>query len=94
MPRVFVSANFAGGRSNISLEQGVLRILGKGNKERLVPLGEAARAWLERYLKEVRRSYLIQGPVIFPGRSGAPMTRQTFWHRLKYIGKLAGIKVG
>ncbi len=81
-------------RSNISLEQGVVRILGKGNKERLVPLGEAARAWLERYLKEARPELPDpRGPVIFPGRSGAPMTRQTFWHRLKYIGKLAGIEV-
>ena len=81
-------------RSNISLEQGVVRVLGKGNKERLVPLGDAARAWLQRYLKEARPELPDpRGAVIFPGRSGAPMTRQTFWYRLKYIAHLAGIKV-
>ncbi len=80
-------------RSNISLEQGVVRVLGKGSKERLVPLGDAARAWLQRYLKEVRPGFADpRGPVIFPGRSGSPMTRQTFWHRLKYVARLAGIK--
>ena len=81
-------------RSNISLEQGVVRVLGKGNKERLVPLGDAARAWLQRYLKEARPELPDpRGPVVFPGRAGAPMTRQTFWYRLKYIATLAGIKV-
>ncbi|HCL68164.1 MAG TPA: site-specific tyrosine recombinase XerD, partial [Gammaproteobacteria bacterium] len=57
-------------------------------------LGDAARAWLQRYLKEARPELPDpRGAVIFPGRSGAPMTRQTFWHRLKHISRLADIKV-
>ena len=79
-------------RSNISLEQGVLRVLGKGNKERLVPLGDAARQWLQRYLLEARPELPDpRGQYVFPGRTGAPMTRQTFWHRLKQIAQVAGI---
>ncbi|MGA1002022.1 MAG: tyrosine-type recombinase/integrase, partial [Litorivicinaceae bacterium] len=79
-------------RSNISLEQGVLRVLGKGNKERLVPLGDAARQWLQRYFLEARPELPDpRGQYVFPGRTGAPMTRQTFWHRLKQIAQVAGI---
>jgi len=79
-------------RSNISLEQGVVRVLGKGSKERLVPLGDAARDWLQRYFLEARPEFPDpRGPAVFPGRSGTPMTRQTFWHRLRHIAQLAGI---
>jgi len=79
-------------RSNISLEQGVVRVLGKGSKERLVPLGDAARDWLQRYFLEARSEFPDpRGPAVFPGRSGSPMTRQTFWHRLRYIAQVAGI---
>jgi integrase/recombinase XerD len=79
-------------RSNISLEQGVVRVLGKGSKERLVPLGDAARDWLQRYFLEARPEFTDpRGPAVFPGRSGSPMTRQTFWHRLRYIAQVAGI---
>jgi integrase/recombinase XerD len=79
-------------RSNISLEQGVVRVLGKGSKERLVPLGDAARDWLQRYFLEARPKFPDpRGPAVFPGRSGSPMTRQTFWHRLRYIAQVAGI---
>ena len=79
-------------RSNISLEQGVVRVLGKGSKERLVPLGDAARDWLQRYFLEARPEFPDpRGPAVFPGRSGSPMTRQTFWHRLRHIAQVAGI---
>ena len=79
-------------RSNISLEQGVVRVMGKGRKERLVPLGDAARAWLQRYFLEARPEFPDpRGPAVFPGRSGSPMTRQTFWHRLRHIAQVAGI---
>ena len=79
-------------RSNISLEQGVVRVLGKGSKERLVPLGDAARDWLQRYFLEARPEFPDpRGPAVFPGRSGSPMTRQTFWHRLRNIAQVAGI---
>ncbi len=60
-------------------------MIGKGNKERLVPLGETARYWLERYLLEVRPELPDpRGGAVFPGRTGALMTRQTFWHRIKH----------
>ncbi len=71
----------------VNLKQGVVRIMGKGNKERLVPLGEHASQWLTRYLAEKREI----GSVLFPGREGNAMTRQTFWHRIKYYAIVAGI---
>ena len=81
-------------RNNINLEQGVVRVLGKGNKERLVPLGDAARDWLTRYLLEARPELPDpRGPSIFPGRTGRAMTRQAFWHRLKWIARAAGVTV-
>lgn len=79
--------------NDISLTQGVVRIIGKGNKERLVPLGEEAVYWLEYYFKYCRNDLLKDGPtdVLFPSRLGRKMTRQTFWHRIKYYAILTGI---
>ncbi|WVD69879.1 site-specific tyrosine recombinase XerD [Orbus wheelerorum] len=79
--------------NDISLTQGVVRIIGKGNKERLVPLGEEAVYWLEYYLKYSRNDLLKEGPsdVLFPSRLGNKMTRQTFWHRIKYYAILTNI---
>lgn len=81
--------------SHISLKQGVVRIIGKGNKERLVPLGEEAIYWLDYYFKYGRDDLLSQGPidVLFPSRLGQKMTRQTFWHRIKYYAILTGINI-
>lgn len=80
-------------RSQMSLEQGVVRVIGKGSKERLVPLGDAARHWLEAYLKRARPEFADPaGPAVFPGRTGRPMTRQTFWHRLKQLAVKADIQ--
>ncbi|OQX38196.1 MAG: site-specific tyrosine recombinase XerD [Oceanospirillales bacterium LUC14_002_19_P2] len=78
---------------NINLRQGVVRVLGKGGKERLVPLGENALNWLERYLAHGRSVLLGEGraDTLFPGRQGRPMTRQTFWHRIKKYAVRAGI---
>jgi integrase/recombinase XerD len=77
----------------ISLNQGLVRLVGKGNKERLVPLGEEARYWLERYLKEARPELCAQPTdVVFPSQRGQKMTRQTFWHRIKAMAKVAGIQ--
>jgi len=77
----------------LNLRQGVLRVFGKGRKERLVPLGEEALHWLSRYLKEARS--LLQGvkagAILFPSQRGRPMTRQTFWHRIKLHAKVADI---
>ena len=81
-------------RHNLGMEQGVVRVIGKGQKERLVPLGETARYWLERYLLEVRPELPDpRGQTVFPGRTGAPMTRQTFWHRIKHWARQADIAV-
>lgn len=79
--------------NNVSLRQGVVRIIGKGNKERLVPLGEEAVHWLEQYI-EYGRPWLLNGQtldVLFPSSRARQMTRQTFWHRIKHYATLAGI---
>lgn len=79
--------------SDISLRQGVVRVIGKGNKERLVPLGEEAVYWIEHYLDH-GRPWLLNGQtldVVFPSNRAQQMTRQTFWHRIKHYATLAGI---
>lgn len=77
---------------SVNRRQGVVRVLGKGNKERLVPVGEAALHWLERYLVDARPILLPQGgSVLFPSRRGRTMTRQTFWHAVKRYAAKAGI---
>ncbi|MCL6270166.1 site-specific tyrosine recombinase XerD [Sansalvadorimonas sp. 2012CJ34-2] len=79
--------------SRVNLRQGVLRIYGKGSKERLVPMGEAACEWLENYLAHGRSHFMggAHSDVLFPGRGGNFMTRQTFWHRIKKYAVIAGI---
>lgn len=79
--------------SAVNLRQGVVLIRGKGDKERLVPLGEEAMAWIERYLRQGRNELMndIRQPPLFPGRRDGFMTRQTFWHRLKHYAQLAAI---
>ncbi|MBV6693382.1 MULTISPECIES: site-specific tyrosine recombinase XerD [Serratia] len=79
--------------SDVSLRQGVVRVIGKGNKERLVPLGEEAVYWIENYL-EHGRPWMVNGQaldVLFPSNRSQQMTRQTFWHRIKHYAILAGI---
>lgn len=76
-----------------NLRQGVVRITGKGNKERLVPLGEESLEWLTRYLEEGRPE-LVRGndnDGLFLSRRSVPMTRQTFWHLIKRYSRAAGI---
>ena len=77
----------------INLRQGVVRVFGKGSKERLVPLGQEAQSWLERYIREARPELLggRQSNVLFPSLRGTQMTRQTFWHRIKQCATVAGI---
>ncbi|HTF94777.1 MAG TPA: site-specific tyrosine recombinase XerD [Cellvibrio sp.] len=79
--------------SQINLRQNVVRIIGKGSKERLVPMGEEAAIWLERYLCEARPVLLnnIPDEIVFPSTRAQPMTRQTFWYRIKYWAEVAGI---
>lgn len=78
---------------SISVRQGVVRVIGKGDKERLVPLGEEALDWVERYLKEARPGLVtdITAAPLFAGRSNGFMTRQTFWHRIKHYAQIACI---
>ncbi|NQD80141.1 site-specific tyrosine recombinase XerD [Pseudomonas seleniipraecipitans] len=77
----------------VNLRQGVLRVFGKGSKERLVPMGEEAISWVERYCRDARPLLLAgrPGDVLFPSLRGEQMTRQTFWHRIKHQAKVAGI---
>ncbi|MCV6606216.1 MAG: site-specific tyrosine recombinase XerD [Porticoccaceae bacterium] len=77
----------------VNLRQGVVRVFGKGSKERLVPLGMEAQNWLDRYLRQGRPELLNgrQSDVLFPSTRGQQMTRQTFWHRIKQCATVAGI---
>lgn len=78
---------------NISLRQGVVRVIGKGGKERLVPMGENAVDWIETFLQQGRSELLGEttSDVVFPSKRARQMTRQTFWHRIKHYAVLAGI---
>ncbi|MEP4148554.1 MAG: site-specific tyrosine recombinase XerD [Halioglobus sp.] len=80
--------------NQISINQGVVRVFGKGSKERLVPMGEEALAWLQGYLAGPRTELLkgIPSDVVFPSKRGRQMTRQTFWYRIKIYAQRAGIK--
>ncbi|MCO6440837.1 MAG: site-specific tyrosine recombinase XerD [Nitrococcus mobilis] len=77
----------------VNLRQGVVRIIGKAGKERLVPLGDEAQAWLEDYLQGGRSALLAHhtAPVLFVTRRGKAMTRQAFWYRIKCYAQAAGI---
>ena len=77
----------------IGFNEGVLRVLGKGSKERLVPLGELAIDWLTRYLNEARPEILKgqQSDAMFVTARGGAMTRQAFWQLIKRYGLIAGI---
>jgi integrase/recombinase XerD len=77
----------------VNRQHGVLRVVGKGNKERLVPLGEEAIDWLERYLATARAD-LNRGhadPHLFLTTRGGPLTRQAFWHLIRRHAATAGI---
>ena len=84
----------------VNLRQGVLRVTGKGSKERLVPLGEESQHWLERYLAEARPQLSGGKPVIatadgqvplFVGADRKPLSRQQFWALVKACAAVAGI---
>jgi integrase/recombinase XerD len=78
----------------LSLNQGVVRVFGKGSKERLVPVGEEALRWLQRFLAGPRAELLkgVPSDVLFPSLRGTQMTRQTFWYRIKIYAQRADIK--
>jgi integrase/recombinase XerD len=78
----------------LSMGQGLVRVVGKGGKERLVPLGDEAVDWLRRFIATGRRELLAGQPsaALFPTRRGAGMTRQAFWYRIKKHALAAGIR--
>ncbi|MDH5358868.1 MAG: site-specific tyrosine recombinase XerD [Gammaproteobacteria bacterium] len=78
----------------LNMRQGLIRCVGKGNKERLVPLGEVALDWLQDYLLESRPA-LLKGAIsddLFPTQRGKAMTRQAFWYLIKRYAKQASIE--
>jgi len=78
----------------VSMMQGVVRVFGKGGKERLVPMGEECLDWLQRYMDEARLE-LLRGRIsdaVFVTRRGDGMTRQAFWYLIKRYARQAGIK--
>jgi len=79
--------------AQLSLEMGVVRVLGKGSKERLVPLGDEAIEWLSRYLREVRPALAARGKTdaVFLTTRHAPLTRQAFWALVKRYAPRAAI---
>lgn len=77
-----------------NLRAGFVRVRGKGNKERLVPMGEQARDFLIQYLQEARPE-LVRGKAsdaLFPSQAGGFMTRQNFWYAIKHYARQAGIE--
>jgi integrase/recombinase XerD len=84
----------------VNLRQGVLRVTGKGSKERLVPLGEESRHWLQRWMAEARpaMSRALRDPskatALFVDGKGLPLTRQAFWGLVKRSAAAAGIDPG
>ncbi|MDX1555792.1 MAG: site-specific tyrosine recombinase XerD [Xanthomonadales bacterium] len=79
--------------ANLNINQGVVRVLGKGGKERLVPLGEHALDWVRCYIRGGRIDLLKGKPsqAVFVTARGAGMTRQAFWHAIKRHAATAGI---
>ncbi|HEU4616630.1 MAG TPA: site-specific tyrosine recombinase XerD [Gammaproteobacteria bacterium] len=79
--------------TQLNLNQGVLRIIGKGDRERLIPLGDEAQDWLREFIGGPRVEILLerQTDFLFPTRRGDRMTRQAFWHIIKRYAKKAGV---
>jgi len=75
--------------AHVDMAAGLVRVIGKGNKERLVPFGEEAARWLHDWLKI--RPAEPATPFLFPGRAGRAMSRQNFWLRLKQHALLANV---
>ena len=80
--------------TQLGLRQGVVRVIGKGDKERLVPMGEEAQGWVEEYLGHGRPALMgaRQSNDLFVTARGAAMTRQGFWYRIKHYAAVAGVR--
>ena len=81
-------------QSQVNFNQGVLRIVGKGDRERLIPLGEESQRWLRDFINGPRMEILLerQTDYLFPTRRGDRMTRQAFWHIIKRYAEKAGVR--
>jgi integrase/recombinase XerD len=81
-------------QSQVNFNQGVLRIIGKGDRERLIPLGDEAQRWLKNFIDGPRMEILLerQTDYLFPTRRGDRMTRQAFWHIIKRYAQKADIE--
>ena len=79
--------------TELNLRQGVIRVTGKGNKQRLIPIGEEAVYWLERYINEVRPEFNKDNScdTVFLIQRNSGMTCQSFWYRIKHYAQTAGI---
>ena len=83
--------------ASINLRQGVVRVIGKGGKERLVPLGDQAIEYLQQYFAGARKEFLAQigddlnSAIVFLSRRGHMMTRQAFWYRIKLYASRVGL---
>jgi integrase/recombinase XerD len=77
----------------VNLNQGVIRVLGKGNRERLIPVGEEAVRWLQEFIAGARNEILLDRTTdyLFPTRRGDRMTRQAFWHIVKRYARKSSI---
>ncbi|HYB53571.1 MAG TPA: site-specific tyrosine recombinase XerD, partial [Thermoanaerobaculia bacterium] len=88
-----VSEIVAVARDRVDLSAGMLRVTGKGGKERLVPFGKKAAEWLRRYMADVRSTLdRKRSPHLFLSARGAAMTRQRFWQLVEKYGRAAGIR--
>ncbi len=81
-------------QSQVNFNQGVLRIVGKGDRERLIPLGEESQRWMRDFIDGPRMEILLerQTDYLFPTRRGDRMTRQAFWHIIKRYAEKAGVR--
>jgi len=81
-------------QSQVNFNQGVLRIIGKGDRERLIPLGDESQRWLKDFIDGPRMEILLerQTDYLFPTRRGDRMTRQAFWHIIKRYAQKAGVR--
>ncbi len=79
--------------AQVNLTQGVIRVVGKGNRERLIPLGEEAVRWLGGFITGARGEILLDRTTeyLFPTRRGDRMTRQAFWHIIKRYARKSGV---
>ncbi len=82
--------------NQVNLNQGVMRVVGKGNKERLIPLGEESLEWIDQFIRGPRAEILLdrQSDYLFPTRRGDHMTRQAFWHLIKRYATKSKVEKG